>query len=256
MYQRAAIRLEISLDQIKGLAVERLHYVLRQKECLAISYNSQGGEKSGKIWFIADDLETWRKEIIAHSAFFTIDLQAIETISAQLDSDSQNILWHLWERRYTKIDQLAELVDAPSHMHVLLKIREIINPIAEKLMGCPVLIFERSKADPETGETILFSWWLMGQPDEPARTEERLLDIFDEGSHIQVIMEVKGVETGDLKLDFEKDRVTVRSHKIGVSLMEILDLPHEVSPKGYDMRIRNNFLEIKLSKVDRSMTTK
>ena len=254
MYQRPAIRFEIPLDDIKGMVVEAIHYVLRKRDCLAISYNSSEGSRGGKIWFIVNDLEEWRKRLIARSAFLKVDLKAIEKISAQLDSDSQDILWFLWERRYSKIDQLAELVDAPSHMHVLLKIRETINPIAEKLTGCPVLIFERSKVNPETGKAVLFSWWLAGQPDEPARNEERLVDIFDEGPQIRVIMEVRGIETEDLRLDFDKDRVTVRSHKIGASLREKLDLPHEVSPEGYDMYIRNNFLEIRLNKVRSPMS--
>jgi len=249
MYQRPAIRFEIPLDDIEGVAVEGMHYVLRKRDCLSISYKSIRDSSEARIWFIVNDLEEWRKRLIARSAFLKVDLEAIEKISAQLDSDSQDILWYLYERRYSKIDQLADLVDAPNHMHVLLKIRETINPIAEKLIGCPVLIFERSKVDPETGKAVLFSWWLAGQPDEPARNEERLVDIFDEGTQIRVIMEVRGIETGDLKLDFDRDRVTVRCHKIGASLMEKLDLPYEVSPEGYDMRIRNNFLEIRLSKV-------
>ncbi len=249
MFQKASIRLEISLDDINGLAVERLHYVLRQKECLSISYNSESGAKEGRIWFIANDLETWRKEITAHSAFFTIDLQAIETISSQLDSGSQDILWHLWERRYAKIDQLAELVGAPNHMHVLLKIRETINPIAEKTIGCPVMLFERSKVDPETGEAILFSWWLMGQPDEPTRTEERLLDIFDEGSHIQVIIEVRGVKASDVRVEVSGDELTVEFDKNSPDRKEVIHLPAEAEPENCQIHLKNNLLTLKLAKV-------
>ena len=71
-------------------------------------------------------------------------------------------------------------------------------------------------------------------PSGPEAAIGKLL-IVDKGTQIRVIMEVRGIETGDLKLDFDKDRVTVRSHKIGASLMEKLDLPYEVSPEGYDM---------------------
>ena len=134
-------------------------------------------------------------------------------------------------------------------MHVLLVIKETINPIAEKLLGCPILSFERKRIDSETGETITFSWWLLGKKERFVPNEERFVDIFDEGTQIRVIMEIRGVETGDLKLDFDKDRVTVRRHKIGASLREKLDLPQEVSPEGYGMSIRNNFLEIRLNKV-------
>ena len=249
MYQRPAIRFEIPLDDIEGMVVEAIHYVLRKRDCLAISYNSSEGSRGGKIWFIVNDLEEWRKRLIARSAFLKVDLKAIEKISAQLDSDSQDILWFLWERRYSKIDQLAELVDAPNHMHVLLKIRETINPIAEKLTGCPVLIFERSKVNPETGEAVLFSWWLAGQPDEPARSEEKLLDIFDEGSHIQVIIEVRGVKASDVRIDVSGDELTVRLENADSAWKEMIHLPAEVDASNYQMHLKNNLLDIRLNKV-------
>ena len=243
MYQRPAIRLEIPLDDIKGVAVEGIHYVLRKRDCLAISYNSSEGSREGRIWFIVNDLENWMKRLTAHGAFLKVDLQAIEKISAQLDSDSQDILWYLWERRYSKIDQLAELIDAANHMHVLLKIRETINPIAEKFIGCPVLIFERSKVDPETGEAVLFSWWLAGQPDEPTRSEEKLLDIFDEGSHIQVIIEVRGVKASDVRIEVSGDELTVRLENANSAWKEVIHLPTDVNADNYQMHLKNNLLD-------------
>ena len=255
MYQRPAIRFEIPLNDIKGVAVERLHYVLRKRECLAISYNQREGSGKSRIWFITNDLEEWKKGIIAHGAFLKVNLQTIEEISALLDSDSQDILWCLWENRHAKIDELAELIDAPNHMHVLLKIRETINPIAEKVIGCPVLLFERSKIDPETGEAVLFSWWLAGQMDEPTRSEDRLLDIFDEDSHIQIIMEVRGAETSDLCLEVSGDQLTVRFEKDSTAWKEVIHLPADVDPENYQMHLKNNLLEIRLSKVHWSVVS-
>ncbi len=249
MYQRPAIRLEIPLDDIKGVVVEGVHYVLRKRDCLAISYNSSEDSREKRIWFIVNDLEEWRKRLIAHSAFFKVDLKAIERISAQLDSDSQNILWYLWERRYAKIDELAELVGAPNHMHVLLKIRETINPIAEKTIGCPVTLFERSKVDLETGEAILFSWWLAGQPDEPASTEERLLDIFDEGSYIQVIIEVREVNASDVRIEVSGDELTVEFDKNSPEWKEVIHLPAEAEPESCQIHLKNNLLALKLAKI-------
>jgi hypothetical protein len=43
-------------------------------------------------------------------------------------------------------------------MDILLKIREIINPTAEKIIGYPILSFESLKVDRETGEKVTFSW--------------------------------------------------------------------------------------------------
>jgi len=250
MYQRPAIRFEIPLDDIKGIAVQRLHYVLRKRESLCIVYKAREGLKEGRICFVVNDLEDWREKIISQASLLKVGLGTIEKIAAQSDPDSQDILWYLWENRYARIDQLAELIDAPSHMHVLLTIRETINPIAEKVVGCPILSFERSKIDPETGEKVLFSWWLIGQHEKRTQSEEQLLDIFDEGSYIQVIMEVKGVEASDIGVEVYADELTVRSKKTDYTWKEIIHLPVEVNPGNHQMHLKNNLLEIKLLKIE------
>ena len=250
MYQRPTIRFQIPIDHIRGLAVERLHYVLRKRESLCIVYKAREGSKEGRICFVVNDLEDWREKIISHASILKVGLDTIEKIAAQSDPDSQDILWYLWEKRHARIDQLAELVDAPSHMHVLLNIRETINPIAEKVVGCPILSFERSRVDAETGEKVLFSWWLIGHKEKWPHCEDRLLNIFDEGSHIQVIMEVRAMEASDLSLEVEGDQLMVRSKETGSTWKEIIHLPTEVKPDNHQIHLKNNLLEIKLLKIE------
>jgi len=86
-----------------------------------------------------------------------IDQECIERISRELDEESKMILWYLWENRHARIDELADLTLASTHMDVLFKIREIINPAAERLTGGPILSFERSKTDYETGKRSLLA---------------------------------------------------------------------------------------------------
>jgi len=248
MYQRPTIRFQIPIRDISSLAVERLHYVLRKRESLCIVYKAKEELKEGRIWFVANDLETWKKRMY-QASLLKVDLETIERIAAELDSDGRDILWYLWENRHARIDQLAKLVDAPSHMHVLLNIRETINPIAEKVLDCPILSFERSKVDADTGEKVLFSWWLMGHKEKWPYCEDRLLNIFDEDSHIQVIMEVRGMESSDLSLEVEGDQLIVRSKETGSTWKEIIHLPAEVNPDNHQMHLKNNLLEIRLSKV-------
>jgi len=221
---------------------------MKTRDTLCISYDGIEGSRGGKVLFVTNHTPLW-KEKIQQLCFLKIDLETIQRIADQLDSDGSEILWYLWENNHARIDRLADVIKAWNHMQVLLVIKGTINPIAEKLLGCPILSFERKRIDSETGEIITFSWWLIGKKEKFLPNEERLVDIFDEGPQIRVIMEIRGVETSDLKLDFDKDRVTVRCHKLGFSLREKLALSHEVSPEDYHMHIRNNFLEIKLSKV-------
>ncbi len=245
--QGSTIRFNISLDDITDLMVDNVHYVISKKRSLRLFYNSKKDSAKNRIWFVTPDLDDWKKKI-RQASLLNVDVATVEKIAAQLDHDGQDILWYLWDKRHARIDQLAELIDAPNHMHVLMNIRETINPFAEKIIGCPILSFERSRVDPETGEAVSFSWWLIGKYDKWVPSDDRLLDIFDEDSCIQVVMEVKGIEEPDLKLDVEKDQIAVMSVKTGSTWKEIIDLPAEIDPDSPEMHLKNNLLEIRLFK--------
>ncbi len=247
-YQIPTLQFEVPLGHIKGLKAGRFYYAMKDRDALGVCYDGGRGASKGEVWFIVNHVENWKKKIYQVS-LLKINKGAIEEISAQLDSDGQDILWFMWENRHARINQLADLIDAPNHTHVLLIIKETVNPVGQKVVGCPVLSFERSKLDPETGELILFSWWLVGQLDRCVPSEERLLDIFDEDSHIQVIMEVRGIHISDVRLDYTRDVLTVRSHKIGSSLREIFGLPAQVTLDNHEIFLKNNLLEIRLPKV-------
>ena len=248
-FRRPTVDFALPLDHIKALTVEKQYYVLKARDVLCITYEAAGGERRGTVRFITNNLPLWRMNL-ERLCFLRVDGAAVEKISGLLDSDGRDILWHLWEHRHGRIDELAGLVDAPSHMHVLALIRETINPLAAKIVGCPILSFEREKVDSETGETVLFSWWLLGLEERMTPSEERLLDIFDEGTHLQIIMEVRGIEAGDVHLDIDGAQLTARSHKIGAALRETCLLPAEVSPDNPRVHIRNNLLEIRLAKIN------
>ena len=246
-FLRPEIRFQVPLENIIKLHDEKHYYVLKTRPTLRITYRSEKGGRIGNILFVTNRIHIWKKKIL-QLCFLKVDLQTLEKISSRLDADGRDILWHLWEKGHAGINELAELIRAPHHMHVLVVIRDTINPVAEKELGCPVLSFERQKVDAETGETILFSWWMIGKKERFLPNDERLLDIFDEGDQIRVIMEVKGISTEDLRLDFNGERVTVRCHKIGASLRVELSLGTPVSPKSYTLQIRNNLLEIRFNR--------
>jgi len=247
IYQGSTPRIDISLDGITDLLVENVHYVIKNREVLCLFYNSKEGSLKRRIWFVTPDLDDWRKKIY-QASLLNISVETLEKIADGLDHDGQDILWYLWDKGHAGIDRLAELTDAPNHMHVLMNIRERINPVAEKVTGCPILSFERSRVDSETGKAVLFSWWLVGNHNKCVDGDERLLDIFDEESCMQVVMEVRGIEESDLRLDIKGDLLSVRSVKTGYSWEETINLPAGINPDSPQMRLRNNLLEIKLSK--------
>jgi hypothetical protein len=247
-YQMTKIQLQVALSHVKNLRMGREYYVLKERDYLCISYDAGDGLRRGEVFLIVNKVEEWRKTIYQLS-LLRLNENSVEKIASQMDSDGRDILWYLWENRHAKITQLCDLIDAQSHMHVLLLIRETINPVSQKVVGCPILSFERSKVDPQTGETILFSWWLVGKRERCTTNEERILDIFNEGTHIQVIMEVRGIEASDVRLDLDGDQLTVRSHRLGASLRETLQLPSVVTLEHHQISLKNNLLEIRLNKM-------
>ncbi len=247
-YLRPQVKFQIAIDRIKRLTDEKHYYVLKARDALCIAYDAVEGSRGGRILLITNRISEW-KEKIQQMCFLKIDLETIQRISGHLDVESREILWHLWEYRHARINRLADLIKAPDHLHVLSLITETINPISQKTLGCPILSFERKRNDPDTGEAITFSWWIIGQRASLLPSEERLVDIFEEGETIRVIMEVRGVDPNDLKLDVNGDQVLVRCHKLGASLRVKLDLPCEVTPHDHMMHIRNGFLEMRLTRV-------
>lgn len=244
-FQPSGTVYETPLGNIINVSVEKQKYVLgKTKEVLCLSYRHPRTRRTIRVWVIMGALETWRKKL---SELILIDERAVDKVARQLDLPSSEILWYMWEHRHAPIDELAQLVDAPSHMDILLKIRGIINPVAERVIGSPILSFEQSRVDPETGEKVLFSWWLVGRKYEERR-EEALVDVFDEGNHLTVIMELSGVQEEDIRLRLEGGKLIVSVDSPSKEFYEEVTLPAMVNGDGFTKRFNNNILEVRLEK--------
>ena len=234
---------EIPLRSIKDLRIEKRIYGVSQSDTISIVYESFG--ELSKAWIIALNLETWRKEL-DQRVLLKVDRAILDKMVTELDADSKEILRFLYEHRHARIDTLAQLIEAPTHMDILLKIREIINPTAEKMIGYPILSFESSKVDRETGEKVLFSWWLTGQPDqEHQEREESLLDIFDEDAELIVYLELLGIKEDKLRLRVANNKLIIDADK---DYHKEIPLPTVVKAKSFTQRYKNNILEVRLNK--------
>jgi len=106
-----------------------------------------------------------------------------------LDEKSRQILWYLWWNRHAEIDELVELTKAHSDMDILLRIKGVINPAAQDVLGRELVRFENARIDPVTGEKVLSSWWLE-EGSLLGRRREPLVDIFEENGHIAIIAQL------------------------------------------------------------------
>lgn len=236
------------LSWIRGLRVERKRTGLGTKPTLCMEYADMKTEGLIKVWFLLKDLETWRREI--HSmTLIEISEEEINRIVEKLDPASKKILEYLRLQGHARIDELAELIEAPSHMDVLLKIKRNINPTAEWITGNPVLEFVNSKTDELTGENVGFSWWFCGYLMNKEKRKEPLLDIFDEKDSFIVIMETSGVEKDDVVFSVDEDKLILFSNLVDEKYKAEISLPPKVNRKNFTKRYNNNILELKFKKM-------
>ena len=248
--QPARVTFQALLNDIVSLSLEKRAVILRSKNVLFISYRkphqNTDPEVILKAWIAVKDVETWKRKIHERSLLI-INEEAIDKVADELDSNGRDILIYLWQKRHATIDELASIYDAPNHMDILLKIKEHINPTAERILGNSILSFEKSKFDPETGRKVLFSWWVVGQR-KKEEGKKVILDIFDEGDYLNVIMELPGVKSEDIFLELEDKKITISASSINKKYHEEIDLPAEADTRDFRKTFNNNVLEIKLKK--------
>jgi len=244
-FQPSGTVYETPLDSIISVTVEKQKFVLARKHVICLTYRHVRTGRPVRVWIVMGALGTWSKKL---SEMVVIDEEAVDKVARRLDVPCSEMLWYLWEHRHASIDDLASLVDAPNHMDVLLKIREVINPVAERTLGRPILSFERSRVDYETGEGVFFSWWLSGRKQAEERKKEPLVDIFDEGGHLTVVVELVGVQEKDIRLEVQRGKLTVSGQAPDREYYEEIALPAQVRREGFSTKHHNNILEVRLQK--------
>jgi HSP20 family molecular chaperone IbpA len=159
-----------------------------------------------------------------------------------LDEKSKQILMCLLRERHAGIRELSNLISAPSDMQVLIRIKEVINPKAQEVVGKPAIKFERAKIDSLTGEKIFFNWWV-NQEFAGTFCEEYPVEIMDEESLLRIVASIPARE--------ENVEVTVADSQLIISGERYYrEVPLSCSVgKASDKTLRNGVLEIKLNKV-------
>jgi HSP20 family molecular chaperone IbpA len=168
-------------------------------------------------------------------------LKKLDILLNTLDEKSRDITIYLLKERHAGIRQLTNLICASSDMEVLIKIREIINPESQKIIGKPIIAFLRSKIDLSTGEKIMFSWWADEDLSSSAQTEE-LVDVIDEKNLLIVVAALPSKEK-DINVRLTGSLLIISGQKYykEVSLSCLVE-------EKMDKTINNGVLEVKLNK--------
>jgi len=81
----------------------------------------------------------------------------------------------------------------------------------------------------------------------PPMPKERPVDIFDEKNHIKIIAEIPGVEEKDIKINLEKNKLSLSVDISDRKYYQEIKLP--CSPKGaLEKTYKNGILEVKINK--------
>jgi HSP20 family molecular chaperone IbpA len=165
----------------------------------------------------------------------------INPILNSVDEKSRRIITYILRERHAGIKELSSLISASSDMEVLMRIKDIINPKAQKIIGKPIITFEQYKTDFLTGEKILFSWWTSEEADSV--DDEYSVEVMEEENLLRII--------AALPLQEENVDVTVADSILIISgekyHREIpLFCPVE---KAAEKILHNGVLEVKLNKL-------
>jgi HSP20 family molecular chaperone IbpA len=166
----------------------------------------------------------------------------VEPLIKGVDERSKQIVTYLVRERHAEIKELTDLIFATSDMEVLMRIREIINPKAQEIIGKEVITFEQSKIDPLTGKKIMFNWWIEEEFTESANDE--FIDFMDEKGVLRIVVALPSQEKNiEVKVN---DSLLVIS---GKEYHKEVPLSCNVEKKA-DVTLNNGVLEIKIKKMD------
>ncbi len=260
------------LTLIAEVAAESKRFTVVKKIAMAISYRDPRRGSVAKAWFITPSLGQWLNHLAQMISTqnlsslhpvspspprpltsapppLSTSAQDLERLAVKLDPGSREILWYLWLNRHATINELAELIAAPTHMDVLFRIRQGINPVAEEVLGRPILIFEESKFDQETGDRVPFSWWLAGRAALATEGRKPEIEVFNEAHEINVIVELPGVEEEAVRVSAQREKVVLWIEGAKAHYHEEVSLSAPVDADRVVTRFKNGILIVNLKRI-------
>ena len=240
-------------DRIVGLRIEKVRFALgRKREVLRVEYRAAAGKRgSSRVWLVPRDIDIYTLRDRLADLAAPLDLAAVERLMPHLDADAESIVWFLWQRRHATVGELAQHARMPSQMDVLLKIREVINPVAEDVLGFPLLVFVPARTDALTGRNVPNSWWLVGaRRTQEQQRPEVTVDTFHEADGFRVLACLACGEARDVSVSFCGAAVEISSD--GGGRPARVPLPAGLEPENCRQTFRNGILELCWGGPDRS----
>jgi HSP20 family molecular chaperone IbpA len=270
------------------VAVERRKFILLRKEVIRLSYAPADEERNRQAWLITPDLGRWLEELMtttntreglgrpadacgrssrSSSALprpmtarardgeaVRVREDQVRELAAAVGPLGARVLWCLWQQRHADIAELADLVDAPTHMDVLTLLREGINEPARRLLGGPVLIFKERALEQSSGRNICFNWWLERAEEASESVSdspdfaEPLVEIHDEGEALLVAIILPGSKAETPRVEVGGERLLLGAETVDGPCELTVTLPCAVMATPAEVVFRNGVLSLWLTK--------
>jgi len=248
------IKIQVPLDKVITVQTERQPFVLASTATVRLSWGNQGARLPRKLWLVTKRIEAWRDALFQMTVLELTD-QVIERVASAVDEDSATLLRYIWNQRHAGMDELAELIDAPSQEHVLVKIRKTINPATVRLLGCNILVFRHRWKTSGNSEPIDNHWWIAGRRKPVSATPVAQVNIFEEPDHVDVVMDLPGVRDGDVMLNVCDNRLVISAASDTQKFHEETPLPAGTCAETMTRRINNGVLVVGFRRSLRRQTT-
>lgn len=280
--QHGGLHFKLPLARITGLAVKRRKFVLVHKEIIQMTYALTDREREKQAWFIAPELDQWFAKLdgltdagqelcgpsgrhifrpsppslrrtpkgVWEAEPVRVREDQLRDLAATVGALGARVLRYLWKERHANIEELAALVDAPTHMDVLTLLREGINAPASRLLGGPVLVFKERAFDADTGRNICFQWWMEREDVGEPCSVLPLVEIHDEVDALLVVVTIPraGVKPPRAKVRDSGRRLVLTVEEVDDSWEMTLPLPCRVLAIPTEAAFTNGVLSLWLAK--------
>jgi len=175
--------------------------------------------------------------------------KTIKEFCSELDAGSCRMLTFLQKHKHAPLAMLTEILGESCQMNTLVRIKKTINPKAVKFLKRPVLIFEKSRIDRDSGKNILFSWWLADEQEQEKDAEEQFADVFDEEDEVLIIIDTKGGRHENIRFEITSEKTDILYVDTnGCKHVQQISLPQNIDFSRLEKQVRNQIVTYHIPK--------
>jgi len=150
-----------------------------------------------------------------------------------LDNRSRAMFWCLLMKGHAELAELRDIAGFENDMDALMHIKDVFNPSAQDFFGRPALIFHSLRVNPQTGEKVLFNWWLDVDVLPAGVRKEPVVDLFEDARTVTVVAEVADILASSAEINYKNGILTIKLTKIQQK-QEKLSEKHDISKEPRD----------------------